>query len=73
MPILETIQLSRSFGELLAVDSVSLAVDPGEVFGLLGSTPNWFNKLVQESPACMPGEECGVPCVRCAWIGMGSN
>jgi ABC-type branched-subunit amino acid transport system ATPase component len=34
MPILETIQLSRSFGELLAVDSVSFTVDPGEVFGL---------------------------------------
>jgi ABC-2 type transport system ATP-binding protein len=42
MSILETIQLSRSFGELLAVDSVSFAVDPGEVFGLLG--PNGAGK-----------------------------
>jgi ABC-2 type transport system ATP-binding protein len=42
MPILETIQLSRSFGELLAVDSVSFTVDSGEVFGLLG--PNGAGK-----------------------------
>jgi ABC-2 type transport system ATP-binding protein len=42
MPILETSQLSRSFGELLAVDSVSFAVDSGEVFGLLG--PNGAGK-----------------------------
>jgi ABC-2 type transport system ATP-binding protein len=42
MPILQTIQLSRSFGELPAVDSVSFAVDSGEVFGLLG--PNGAGK-----------------------------
>jgi hypothetical protein len=34
MPILETSQLSRSFGELLAVDSVSFAVDSGDQPGV---------------------------------------
>src|SRR5215469_14661024 len=34
MPILETIQLGRSFGELLAVDSVSFAVDSGHEPGV---------------------------------------
>ena len=42
MPILETIQLSRAFGDIAAVDSVSFAVAPGEVFGLLG--PNGAGK-----------------------------
>ncbi len=42
MPILETSELSRTFGELAAVDAVSFAVDSGEVFGLLG--PNGAGK-----------------------------
>ena len=37
VPILETNELTRRFGDLLAVDRVTLRVEAGQVFGLLGS------------------------------------
>jgi ABC-2 type transport system ATP-binding protein len=42
MPILETQALTRRFGSLTAVKELTLAVEPGEVFGLLG--PNGAGK-----------------------------
>ncbi len=42
MPILETEELTRRFGDLTAVDHLSLSVEPGEVFGLVG--PNGAGK-----------------------------
>jgi len=42
MPILETIDLTRRFGSLTAVDAVHITVEPGEIFGLLG--PNGAGK-----------------------------
>ena len=36
-PVVEVRELSRSFGAFLAVDRVSFAVRPGEIFGFLGS------------------------------------
>jgi ABC-2 type transport system ATP-binding protein len=36
MAILETQQLTRRFGELTAVDELTISVEAGEVFGLLG-------------------------------------
>jgi len=41
-PILEAIEISKSYGARLAVNNVSLAVHPGEVAGLLG--PNGAGK-----------------------------
>ena len=35
--ILETIRLTRRFGDLVAVDAISLTVQTGRIFGLLGS------------------------------------
>src|SRR5689334_24316755 len=42
MPVLETNALTRRFGSLTAVDSLTISVEPGEVFGLLG--PNGAGK-----------------------------
>ncbi len=42
MAIIETRALTKTFGELRAVDSVSLSIDAGETFGLLG--PNGAGK-----------------------------
>lgn len=42
MSILETQQLTRRFGQLTAVDGLTISVDAGEVFGLLG--PNGAGK-----------------------------
>lgn len=42
MPVLETDGLTRRFGDLTAVDGMSISVEDGEVFGLLG--PNGAGK-----------------------------
>jgi len=42
MAILETEALTRKFGELTAVDAMTISLAPGEVFGLLG--PNGAGK-----------------------------
>ena len=36
-PVVEVRELTRTFGDFVAVDRVSFAVQPGEVFGFLGS------------------------------------
>lgn len=41
-PIIYTKNLTRSFGDILAVDRISLSINPGEVFGFLG--PNGAGK-----------------------------
>ncbi|MEE8357173.1 MAG: ABC transporter ATP-binding protein [Anaerolineales bacterium] len=41
-PIIYTNNLTRSFGDILAVDRISLSINPGEVFGFLG--PNGAGK-----------------------------
>ena len=35
--VLELDKLTRAFGEFVAVDNLSFAVNTGEIFGLLGS------------------------------------
>ncbi len=42
MPVIEASELTKTYGELRAVDGISFAVTPGESFGLLG--PNGAGK-----------------------------
>jgi ABC-2 type transport system ATP-binding protein len=37
MPLVEIAQVHKSFGKVQAMDEVSFTVEPGEIFGLLGS------------------------------------
>ena len=39
-PLLEAIEISKSYGARLALDRVSLAVRPGEIAALLGPMPS---------------------------------
>jgi ABC-2 type transport system ATP-binding protein len=42
MPIIETIDLTKKFGKITAVDNLSIGIEEGEIFGLLG--PNGAGK-----------------------------
>jgi ABC-2 type transport system ATP-binding protein len=48
--VIETVDLTRKFGELTAVDRLNFAVEPGEIFGLLG--PNGAGKTTTISMLC---------------------
>jgi ABC-2 type transport system ATP-binding protein len=50
MPLLRADQLSKRFGELIAVDRVSFEVKEGEIYGLLG--PNGAGKTTTISMLC---------------------
>lgn len=47
---IETLDLTKKFGELVAVDKLNIAVERGEVFGLLG--PNGAGKTTSISMLC---------------------
>jgi ABC-2 type transport system ATP-binding protein len=49
-PIIETFNLTKSFGSNTAVDSICLSIEQGEVFGLLG--PNGAGKSTLLSMLC---------------------
>lgn len=82
-PILETVELTRSFGGIRAVDEVSLRVQPGEVIGLIG--PNgagkttFFDVVTGFTPAddgqvMLDGREItGLPPFRRARLGLGRS
>ena len=50
MAIIEVTDLTRRFGEFTATDAVSLAVEPGEIFGFLG--PNGAGKSTTINMLC---------------------
>jgi ABC-2 type transport system ATP-binding protein len=50
MPLLTVDRVSKSFGEIRAVDGVSLSVNEGEIYGLLG--PNGAGKTTTISMIC---------------------
>jgi ABC-2 type transport system ATP-binding protein len=50
MPIIEVKNLTRKFGDLVAVDNVSFTVEEGEIFGFLG--PNGAGKTTTINMLC---------------------
>jgi ABC-2 type transport system ATP-binding protein len=48
--LIETLDLTKRFGELVAVDKLNIAVERGEIFGLLG--PNGAGKTTTISMLC---------------------
>jgi ABC-2 type transport system ATP-binding protein len=48
--VIETIDLAKRFGELIAVDKLNIVVEQGEIFGLLG--PNGAGKTTTISMLC---------------------
>jgi ABC-2 type transport system ATP-binding protein len=53
-PIVVTEALTRRFGEFTAVDSLTLAVEPGEVFGLLGRNGAGKSTLIKMLTTLLP-------------------
>jgi branched-chain amino acid transport system ATP-binding protein len=54
MPLLECIELSRNFGGLVAVDKVDLAVEAGEIVGLIGPNGSGKSTLVNLITGVVP-------------------
>ena len=52
--IIETLALSRRFGEFAAIDAVSLAVQPSEIFGLIGPNGAGKSTLVKMLTTMLP-------------------
>jgi ABC-2 type transport system ATP-binding protein len=63
MPILETQFLTRRFGSLTAVDNLTVAIDAGEIFGLLGRNGAGKTTVVKMLTTLLP------PTSGHAWIG----
>src|SRR5208282_3789328 len=51
---INTSALSRCFGDLVAVDNVSLSVLPGEIFGLIGSNGAGKSTLIKMLTTLLP-------------------
>lgn len=56
--VIELKALSRRFGNLIAVDSISLCVKAGEVFGLLGSNGAGKSTTIKMLTTLLPRRQC---------------
>ena len=63
MAVLDMISLTRSFGSLVAVDHLSLSVEAGEIFGLLGRNGAGKTTVIKMLTTLLP------PTSGNAWIG----
>jgi ABC-2 type transport system ATP-binding protein len=52
--VVETVELSRRFGDLLAVNAVSLSVSAGEIFGLIGPNGAGKSTLIKMLTTLLP-------------------
>jgi branched-chain amino acid transport system ATP-binding protein len=79
-PVLEALQLARSFGGVRAVTGLSFAVQPGEILGLIGpngagktTVVNLISGMVKPSSGrvLLDGVDVtGLPPHRLAWMGL---
>ena len=60
MSLLETASVTRRFGTLVAVDGVSMAVDGGEVVGLIGANGSGKTTLIRMALGVLPPSEGSV-------------
>jgi len=58
MDVLETHELTRRFGELLAVDAMSIRVQAQHVFGLLGSNGAGKTTAIKMLTTLLPPTGC---------------
>jgi ABC-type glutathione transport system ATPase component len=63
--IVDTFGLTRRFGAFTAVDAVSLAVRPGEIFGLIGPNGAGKSTLVKMLTTMLPPGWGWI--LRCSW------
>ena len=57
MPSIQTINLTRRFGDFVAVDNVSLTVEKGEVFGFLGPNGSGKTTVIKMLTGILPISE----------------
>jgi ABC-2 type transport system ATP-binding protein len=57
MSLLETVSVTRRFGSLTAVNDVSMAVDVGEVVGLIGANGSGKTTLIRMALGVLPPSE----------------
>lgn len=53
-PVVETIELTRRFGDFTAVSSVTLAINAGEIFGLIGPNGAGKSTLIKMLTTMLP-------------------
>lgn len=59
---IETIDLSKRFNGLTAVDKLNIRVRQGEMFNLLGPNGAGKTKIISRESALILPERCAFPC-----------
>ena len=65
-PVVRADHLRKSYGSTLAVQDVSLTVERGEIYGVLGRNGAGKTTTVERSEERRVGKECRMPC-RSRW------
>lgn len=52
-------KVSKHYNDKLAVDNVSLHVEPGEIFGIIGHNGAGKSTLIKMITGILPADDCG--------------